>query len=355
MPHLRPKGAALPRACAIGVLTLALCSLPPPVAAYPERAWNRQFPLPTHPQGLAQVEEQRAVLLKQLPYLQKRLTQVQPLIRWVSEEVKTRNLPPLLAFVPLVETSYRLEVVSHAGAAGPWQLMPDTATRFAVPITADYDGRYSLPLASDAGLTYLTWLNKFFGGDWLLTLAGYNAGEGRILKAVLNGRSKDVWKLKIPTETRNYVARFIALADLLANARRYNLMLPDWRSGPNLQVVRKPDSCNLLSFARQKGVAMNDIMNWNPGWRLPELARKNNCPIVYLPRLDAAPAGTTSEAATVVASTPPSGPRTVSLESVRDPLMLQPVRGLDLAPSGINLAPVKDPFGLGSARPLIQP
>ncbi|MFM7969079.1 transglycosylase SLT domain-containing protein [Aeromonas sp. A-5] len=59
-------------------------------------------------------------------------------------------------------------MVSSAGAAGPWQLMPDTATRFAVPITSEFDGRYSLPLATEAALSYLAWLYRFFGNDWLL-------------------------------------------------------------------------------------------------------------------------------------------------------------------------------------------
>ena len=106
--------------------------------AYHNYQWQVGFPVPIQGKGADLVGQQQQFLLKQRPYLQQRLAETQPVIRWVAEQVHERKLPPLLAFVPLLESSYRFDVVSSAGAAGPWQLMPDTATRFAVPITSEF-------------------------------------------------------------------------------------------------------------------------------------------------------------------------------------------------------------------------
>ena len=159
--------------------------------AYHNYHWQAGFPIPIQGKGADLVGQQQQFLLKQRPYLQQRLAETQPVIRWIAGQVHERKLPPLLAFVPLLESSYRLDVVSSAGAAGPWQLMPDTATRFAIPITSEFDGRYSLPLATEAALSYLAWLYRFFGNDWLLAMAAYNAGEGRVLNAVLKAGTRN--------------------------------------------------------------------------------------------------------------------------------------------------------------------
>ncbi|MGL4479413.1 MAG: lytic transglycosylase domain-containing protein, partial [Aeromonas veronii] len=255
-----------------------------------------------------------------------------------------RKLPPLLAFVPLLESSYRLDVVSSAGAAGPWQLMPDTATRFAIPITSEFDGRYSLPLATEAALSYLAWLYRFFGNDWLLALAAYNAGEGRVLNAVLKAGTRNIWELELPTETRFYVARFVALARLLDMADSYQFQLPPWHSGNDLQIFRHPNGCSLPAWAQAKGVSMNEASRWNPAWQLPVAQGITNCPIVY--SKGKAPTANQKKGATAIV-------KAVSLDSLHDPLLLKAARGLDMSRGEIRLERLPDPLGIQQKRPLI--
>jgi len=202
----------------LSLLTSTVCY------SYDNYHWQAGFPTPLAGPGAELVSQQTRYLLQQRRHLQQRLTESQPMIRWVEQQVRTRKLPTMLALLPLIESSYRLDVVSSAGAAGPWQLMPDTAARFSVPMTTGFDGRYSLPLATEAALTYLGWLHQFFGQDWLLALAAYNAGEGRVLKAVLHGGTRNLWALQLPTETRLYVARFIALSQLLDRAAQHGFV-----------------------------------------------------------------------------------------------------------------------------------
>lgn len=314
--------------------------------SYDNYHWRAGFPTPIGDTGAELVTQQTQFLLQQRLHLQQRLTQSQPMIRWVEQQVSERKLPSMLAFLPLIESSYRLDVVSSAGAAGPWQLMPDTATRFSVPMTASFDGRYSLPLATEAALTYLGWLYRFFGQDWLLALAAYNAGEGRVLKAILSAGTRNLWELSLPTETRLYVARFIALSQLLDRAAHYNFVLPAWQEGESIQVWKQPGSCSLLGWAMAKGVSMNEASRWNPAWQLPDAPGVTKCPIVY-------GRGKTSPRAKP--SQQPLLAHAVSLESLHDPLLLQPARGLDMGHGGLSLAPLSDPLGLKQIRPLLAP
>ncbi|MGL4715438.1 MAG: lytic transglycosylase domain-containing protein [Aeromonas sp.] len=331
-----------------GKWRLALVLLISPSSqAYHNYPWQQDFPAPLSGKGVALVSQQRAHLLKQQHHLQQRIHQVQPVIRWVTQQVEARGLPPLLAFVPLIESSYRLDVVSNAGAAGPWQLMPATATRFTVPITAAFDGRYSLPLATDAALTYLAWLYQFFGKDWLLALAAYNAGEGRVLRAVLDANSRHIWDLKLPTETRLYVARIVALSSLLANPTDYQFSLPPWQSGADLQVELRPQQCSLLALATSKGVSMNAASFWNPAWQLPQAAGISHCPFVY--SAHSKPTGPGSPTSPVMLR------KAVSLESLHDPLLLGTAKGLDMERGTINLERQPDPLGLQLKRPPLVP
>lgn len=314
--------------------------------AYDKYHWQAGFPTPIGGTGAELVTQQTRFLLQQRNHLQTRITQSQPMIRWVEQQVSARKLPAMLTFLPLIESSYRLDVVSSAGAAGPWQLMPDTAARFSVPMTASFDGRYSLPLATEAALSYLGWLYQFFGQDWLLALAAYNAGEGRVLKAVLKAGTRNLWELQLPTETRLYVARFIALSQLLDRAAHHQFLLPSWQEGESIRVWRQPGDCSLLSWAMARGVSMNEASRWNPAWRLPEVQGVSDCPIVY--GQGKAPTDSRPNEQPMMA-------RAVSLESLHDPLLLQPARGLDMGRGGISLERLPDPLGLEQTRPLLAP
>lgn len=103
--------------------------------------------------------------------------------------------PALVLAVIAVESAGRAEAVSSAGAAGLMQLMPDTATRFGV---AD---RMQPEQSIAGGVKYLDWLMKEFGGDPILVLAGYNAGEGAV---------RTHGGVPPYPETRDYVPRVLA-------------------------------------------------------------------------------------------------------------------------------------------------
>lgn len=81
--------------------------------------------------------------------------------------------------------------------------------------------------STTAALDMMQRLNKMFDGDWLLTVAAYNSGEGRVMKAIktnkARGKPTDFWSLPLPQETKLYVPKMLALSDILktANAMAY--------------------------------------------------------------------------------------------------------------------------------------
>lgn len=94
----------------------------------------------------------------------------------LTATIGTEVSPALVLAVIAVESAGRTQAVSHAGAQGLMQLMPDTARRFGVSDSLDPGQNIR------GGVTYLDWLLKEFGRDPVLALAGYNAGEGAVAK-----------------------------------------------------------------------------------------------------------------------------------------------------------------------------
>jgi membrane-bound lytic murein transglycosylase D len=216
------------------------------VVAQRKRFLNEEF-------GLAEILERGA------PYLQ-----------FISEELKKRDMPMELAFLPLVESEYNPNALSPKKAAGLWQLMPATAKILGVKQNNEYDGRHDIYTSTRAALNHLDYLHEKFNGDWLLALAAYNAGEVPILRAIEKnraaGKSTHYWALDIPfAETRAYVPRLLALADIINNADKYDLELPKVENDEVLVHVALSKQTNLNQAAKLLDVSLDELYTYNPG------------------------------------------------------------------------------------------
>nr|WP_321241427.1 lytic transglycosylase domain-containing protein [uncultured Tolumonas sp.] len=168
---------------------------------------------------------ERQYLLSKKSYLEVRLQQSAPVISYIGQQLKKMRLPTWLVWLPLLESSYQSHAVSSAGAAGMWQLMPDTARRFGLQVSVRQDERLLLPRSTDAALHYLRWLADYFSGDWSLALAAYNAGERRIKQAQDSAQQNAYCDLVLPAETQRYVPRLLALVDIIQHAEQYGVNL----------------------------------------------------------------------------------------------------------------------------------
>ena len=156
---------------------------------------------------------------KQTQYLQQVTDQATPYLSHIIEQLEQRNMPGELALLPMIESAYNPFAVSNMGAAGIWQLGAKTGKRYGLKQNNWYDGRKDIRAATTAALDYLQFLYQEFDEDWFLALAAYNAGEGRVRQAIKHNlaanKPTDFWSLKLPKQTRNFVPKFLALANLV--------------------------------------------------------------------------------------------------------------------------------------------
>lgn len=120
------------------------------------------------------------------------------------------GLPVELKYLAVVESELNTKALSPVGARGAWQLMPETARILSLKITSKYDERTHFYKSTVAAAKYMRDLHKIFG-DWLLVIAAYNSGPGRVFEAIKKSGSRNFWKLQnyLPAETRGHVKKFI--------------------------------------------------------------------------------------------------------------------------------------------------
>jgi hypothetical protein len=123
---------------------------------------------------------------------------------YIEEASRKYRIDPLLIYAQMhQESSFKVKATSYKGASGLMQLMPATARRFGV--TKIYDPKQNI----EAGVRYMRWLLDTFNGDVVLALAGYNAGEGAVMKYG--------WNVPPYRETQEYVRRITARYNSISN------------------------------------------------------------------------------------------------------------------------------------------
>jgi membrane-bound lytic murein transglycosylase D len=160
-----------------------------------------------HPKAISFVQ---SYMEKEGAGLRKMKTWAKPYFNLYDEVLTANGVPVELKYLSVIESHLSSQVVSWAGAAGPWQIMPAEATRLGLKLLPN-DERMDYQKSTQAAATILRELYQQFG-DWLLVVAAYNGGAGRLSKAIEKKKTKDFWALQyeLPLETRNHVKKFIA-------------------------------------------------------------------------------------------------------------------------------------------------
>ena len=188
---------------------------------------------------------------------------------YIVEEVERRGLPIELALLPLVESTMNPFATSSESAAGLWQIMPATGTHLGLEQDWWYDGRRDLRDSTRAALDYLEMLHASFDDDWMLALAAYNSGKGRVLRAQKKsrqqGRPTDYWSLELPRETRKYVPRLIALSQIIAFPEAFDVEIPAVPNKPSFAVAATGGQIEMARAAELASVEMHILEALNPG------------------------------------------------------------------------------------------
>ncbi|MBU4231130.1 MAG: lytic transglycosylase domain-containing protein [Desulfobacterales bacterium] len=151
----------------------------------------------------------------------------------IERKLRARRLPLDLKYVALAESDLRTQARSSVGALGPWQFMGPTAQRFRLRCDKAIDERLDFGAATDAALSYLENLHRLFH-SWPLALAAYNAGEGRVQKAIAVQGVNNYYHLSLPEETERYIYRILAAKIIMEDPGRYGYAIPEDQLYPPL-------------------------------------------------------------------------------------------------------------------------
>lgn len=253
-----------------------------PSASRPDDLWQELrdgFVLPSSEENKA-VQQEIAYLTRHAGLWDRRATELERYLPYILEQIHQLGMPTELALVPLVESGLDVYAFSPGGASGLWQFIPATAERFGLQRNWWYDGRRDVVASTDAALAYFSFLYQTFD-DWHLVMAGYNAGEGSVRRAIRKHKATATstaasesiyWHLPLPNETKRYVPRILAYAAIIRDPERYNVTLPKISTAVNLQQVTIASQFDLMKISKVLDLDLQTLYTWNPAlsqWATP--------------------------------------------------------------------------------------
>jgi len=204
-------------------------------------------------------------------FMESGLERSQRYMPMIQRVFQSEGLPLDLAYVPLVESAFKPNALSRVSARGMWQFMLGTAQEHGLEQNWFIDERSDPEKATRAAAQYLKTLRDFFDGDWNLALASYNAGPGRIQRAVSRAKTDDYWRLTssskyLPRETRDYVPMIMAAIVIARNPQLYGFEVS--AVDPlSYERVTVPNALDLKIIAEWIGTSVDELRELNPELR----------------------------------------------------------------------------------------
>ncbi len=184
----------------------------------------------------------------------------------IHEELKNAGLPLDLAYLAMIESGYSRNAYSRARAVGLWQFIRSTGKHYNLTIDSYVDERKDPVKSTRAAVRYLSDLYEEFG-SWHLAVAGYNAGEGKIRRAIRKYNTTDFWELAqgkyLKLETKRYVPKLIAAIIISKDPEKYGFV--DVKLNPPFshETVRVPRWTSLSAVALACDVKPDKLRNLN--------------------------------------------------------------------------------------------
>lgn len=180
--------------------------------------------------------------------------------------LEKHQMPEELKYLAIVESGLNPKAKSRVGAAGLWQFMPATGKMYKLRQDYYIDERLDPYMSTEAACLYLKQLHNVFN-DWELALASYNAGPGKVRRAIRkSGYKKDFWEVYkyLPRETRSYLPQFVAVTYLL-NYRWDHNFSDDLQSYPmRSDTIMVTKQLDMNTMATQLNVCLTDLQMLNP-------------------------------------------------------------------------------------------
>lgn len=201
------------------------------------------------------------------PHMEKYLSRLPRYESLMKSILVKEGLPPELIYIALIESGFNSTAYSRARAVGYWQFIRGTGRAYGLKQNWLVDERRDPILSTEAAAKYFKALYKVFG-SWHLAMCSYNAGENRVLRAVMNNLSRDFWELhsrrQLPKETLNYVPKFVAAAMIANNPKKYGFDVRDREEPFSYDEVKVRKGVSLSKLSSQLGISKREIKRLNP-------------------------------------------------------------------------------------------
>jgi membrane-bound lytic murein transglycosylase D len=184
----------------------------------------------------------------------------------IKKELSLAGLPEDLAYLPMIESGFNPTVSSHASAVGTWQFMQATGKSYGLTVNNYVDERRDPVKSTKAAVAYLSNLYKQFD-SWHLAVAAYNAGEGRIKRAMKQSDTEDFWEIAksqyIHSETKLYVPQLIAAIMIAKDPEKYGFDDIDYDEPLEYDTVRVPRGTPIKAVALACNLPEEEILALN--------------------------------------------------------------------------------------------
>ena len=184
----------------------------------------------------------------------------------IKEEFAKAGLPLDLAYLPMIESGFNTTVSSRASAVGTWQFMRATGQNYGLTVNNYVDERRDPVKSTKAAAAYLSKLYKDFD-SWHLAVAAYNAGEGKIKKAMKQSDTDDFWEIAqsqyIHSETKLYVPQLIAAIMIAKDPEKYGFDNIDYDEPLEYETVHVPRGTPIKAVALACNLPDEEILVLN--------------------------------------------------------------------------------------------
>ncbi|HEX2867519.1 MAG TPA: LysM peptidoglycan-binding domain-containing protein [Ignavibacteriales bacterium] len=185
-----------------------------------------------------------------------------PMMAKIFQEEK---VPTQLIFLSMVESGVNPIAKSRAKAVGLWQFMSSTGKLYGLNSDIYYDERRNPEKATRAAARYLRNLYNMFG-DWYLSLASYNCGEGNVKRVVTRTGLNTFWEIRdyLPRETRDYVPQFIAVSLIASNPAKYGFGNVMFEKPLDYDTFKVTEGIDLKVLAKCANTTLDQLEDLNP-------------------------------------------------------------------------------------------
>ncbi len=207
--------------------------------------------------------------------LERYISRADPYLEFVLQALEEHDMPKEIASLAFVESGYDIDIRSRAGATGLWQFMPATGKSYGLKQDWYGDWRNDPYASTYAAISYLKYLYTMFG-DWHLAISAYNAGEGKIKRAMKQTKTETLAELvkknhrlnrktRIRTETLEYAPRFIAMHKIMTHAKSLGIHAPNQRDiTKEIHTALVDTNTDLLMLSQDLNMSWNDFKSHNP-------------------------------------------------------------------------------------------